>query len=51
MSSEEHILAVEEPGGITRTVEVEISYSPNDTPFVHAALVGLIQGELMAGRR
>lgn len=32
--------------GITVTQEVEISYESHDAPFVHAALVGLVQGEI-----
>lgn len=28
------------------TREVSVTYQPNDVPFVHAALVGLIQGEI-----
>lgn len=32
--------------GITITQEVSVSYESNNFPFVHAALVGLIQGEI-----
>ena len=32
------------PFGITRTVEVRITYEANDKPHVHAALVGLCPG-------
>lgn len=34
---------------ITVTREVSVSYSANDKPFVHAALVGLVQGEIASG--
>lgn len=47
-SSQEDILARdpndsfgEESVGITRTVEVSVTYAPNDATWVHAALVGL----------
>ena len=34
-------------GGITVTREVHVtSIQTNDLPFVHAALVGLVQGEI-----
>jgi len=36
--------------GITVTQEVSISYAKEDTPFVHAALVGLVQGEALRRR-
>ena len=32
--------------GITVTSEVTVTYSKLDVPFVHAALVGLVQGEI-----
>lgn len=32
--------------GIHVTKEVSVSYHPTEVPFVHAALVGLIQGEI-----
>ena len=35
-----------DPNAITVTREVSVSYHPNDVQFVHAALVGLIQGEI-----
>lgn len=35
-----------EHGGITRTTEVSVTYESSDKPFVHAALVGLVQGEI-----
>lgn len=35
-----------EPTGITVTKEVEVTYQPSDVQFVHAALVGLVQGEI-----
>ena len=35
-----------EPDGITVTREVSVSYQPSNVPFVHASLVGLIQGEI-----
>lgn len=31
-------------GEITRTTEVSVTYETSDKPFVHAALVGLVQG-------
>lgn len=33
-------------GVITVTTEVEISYQSMEKPFVHASIVGLIQGEI-----
>jgi len=38
---------------VIRTVEVQISYEKNETPMIHACLVGLVQGQAMerlAGR-
>lgn len=32
--------------GITVTHEVSVTYGAQDAPFVHAALVGLVQGEI-----
>jgi hypothetical protein len=32
--------------GITVTREVSVTYQTHDTPFVHASLVGLVQGEI-----
>ncbi|GAB7359185.1 hypothetical protein MBLNU230_g5252t1 [Neophaeotheca triangularis] len=32
--------------GITRTMEVSVTYESSNAPFVHAALVGLVQGEI-----
>lgn len=37
---------MERPVGIRVIREVEVTYQPADAPFVHAALVGLIQGEI-----
>lgn len=51
ISSEEHMVHHELPtlgNGINVTREVNISYETSDTPFVHAALVGLIQGMIGA---
>ncbi|KAI9695654.1 MAG: hypothetical protein M1820_008501 [Bogoriella megaspora] len=48
-ASDEDILASrnnQQLYGITRTLEVEITYEPNDKPFVHAALVGLCPGTI-----
>ncbi|KAI5271306.1 hypothetical protein E4T47_05372 [Aureobasidium subglaciale] len=45
--------AQQDPEAVIRTVEVEISYEKNETPMIHAALVGLVQGQAMerlAGR-
>lgn len=36
----------ESPGGITVTTSVEVSYESRNVPYVHAALVGLVQGEI-----
>ncbi|KAL9067258.1 MAG: hypothetical protein Q9157_006879 [Trypethelium eluteriae] len=35
---------IQNPFGITRTMEVQITYEANDKPHVHAALVGLCPG-------
>ena len=35
-----------EPSGIMVTSEVSITYESSDSPYVHAALVGLVQGEI-----
>ncbi|KEQ95350.1 hypothetical protein AUEXF2481DRAFT_29434 [Aureobasidium subglaciale EXF-2481] len=46
-------VAQQDPEAVIRTVEVEISYEKNETPMIHAALVGLVQGQAMerlAGR-
>lgn len=51
-SSEENIVPHDsqifamEPTGIMVTHEVSVSYQPSDVQFVHAALVGLVQGEI-----
>ena len=37
-------------GAITVTTEVEVTYEKMEAPFLHAALVGLIQGEMMNPR-
>lgn len=51
-SSEENIVphtpevfSMQQPG-ITVTHEVTVTYQPSDVQFVHAALVGLVQGEI-----
>jgi hypothetical protein len=52
-SARDGFTSQQDPFSITRTVEVEVSHSDNATPLIHAALVGLIQGERMerlAGR-
>ena len=36
----------EQHGEIQVTHEVSVSYEPSNVPYVHAALVGLIQGEI-----
>lgn len=36
---------LEDPG-ITVMTEVSVTYQTSDMPFVHAALVGLVQGEI-----
>ncbi len=38
------------PQGIQVTREVEVAYQPSDAPFVHAALVGLVMGEILNPR-
>lgn len=35
---------------ITVTREVTVEYEPSDAPFVHAALVGLVQGQIAKPR-
>ncbi|KAI5203880.1 hypothetical protein E4T39_03931 [Aureobasidium subglaciale] len=45
--------AQQDPESLIRTIEVEITYEKNETPMIHAALVGLVQGQAMerlAGR-
>ena len=37
--------------GIQVTHEVSVTYETSDAPFVHAALVGLVQGEIANPRR
>ena len=37
---------MDSPYGIHVTTEVSVTYEPSNAPFVHAALVGLIQGEI-----
>lgn len=37
---------MDDGGGITVTREVSVTYQPSNAPFVHAALVGLVQGEI-----
>lgn len=37
----------QDPLSITRTVEVSVSHDNNDSSLLHAALVGLVQGEQM----
>lgn len=52
-SSHEGFTSQQDPFAITRTVEVQISHDTNDVPLIHAALIGLVQGEMMerlAGR-
>lgn len=53
MSSQENIVPylpdqyeMDHPQGITVTKEVSVTYQPHDTPFIHASLVGLVQGEI-----
>ncbi|KAI4725631.1 hypothetical protein E4T49_06601 [Aureobasidium sp. EXF-10728] len=46
-------LAQQDMSNVVRTVEVSISYESNETPMIHACLVGLVQGQAMerlAGR-
>jgi len=46
-------IAQQDMSQVVRTVEVEISYEKNETPMIHACLVGLVQGQAMerlAGR-
>ncbi|CAJ2508491.1 Uu.00g135170.m01.CDS01 [Anthostomella pinea] len=37
--------------GITVTTEVSVTFQPTDMPYVHAALVGLVQGEIANPRQ
>jgi len=46
-------VAQQDMSQVIRTVEVKISYEKNETPMIHACLVGLVQGQAMerlAGR-
>ncbi|KAH0289303.1 hypothetical protein M436DRAFT_82534 [Aureobasidium namibiae CBS 147.97] len=46
-------VAQQDMSQVIRTVEVQISYEKNETPMIHACLVGLVQGQAMerlAGR-
>lgn len=45
LQSKEHPTETEGPG-IQVTREVTVTYQPSDQAYVHAALVGLIQGEI-----
>ncbi|KAH0362505.1 hypothetical protein KCU65_g7975, partial [Aureobasidium melanogenum] len=50
---QEGFLAQQDLSSVVRTVEVQISYESNETPMIHACLVGLVQGQAMerlAGR-
>jgi hypothetical protein len=53
VSSQENIVPhlpdqyeMDHPHGITVTREVSVTYQTHDAPFVHASLVGLVQGEI-----
>ena len=52
ISSQENIVPhlpeyeMEETHGITVVREVSVTYQPMNAPFVHAALVGLVEGEI-----
>ena len=53
MSSQENIVPhlpnqyeMDHSQGITVTREVSVTYQTYDAPFVHASLVGLVQGEI-----
>lgn len=51
--SPDGFVAQQDMSQVIRTVEVEISYEKNETPMIHACLVGLVQGQAMerlAGR-
>lgn len=52
-ASEDGFVAQQDMSSVIRTVEVQISYESNETPMIHACLVGLVQGQAMerlAGR-
>jgi hypothetical protein len=52
-SGQEGFVAQQDMSQVVRTVEVQISYEKNETPMIHACLVGLVQGQAMerlAGR-
>ncbi|KAH0122956.1 hypothetical protein KCU66_g8495, partial [Aureobasidium melanogenum] len=52
-ASQGGFLAQQDMSSVVRTVEVQISYEANETPMIHACLVGLVQGQAMerlAGR-
>jgi hypothetical protein len=52
ISSQENIVPrlpeyeMEDTHGITVVREVSVTYQPMNAPFVHAALVGLVEGEI-----
>ena len=52
ISSQENIVPrvleyeMEDTHGITVVREVSVTYQPINAPFVHAALVGLVEGEI-----
>ncbi|KAK3686623.1 hypothetical protein LTR37_019645 [Vermiconidia calcicola] len=54
LSSQDNIMPYhphyEMADGITVTREVTVEYEPSDAPFVHAALVGLVQGQIAKPR-
>lgn len=39
-------MADAQPGGITVTKEVQVTVESTEVQFIHAALVGLVQGEM-----
>ncbi|KAI4798037.1 hypothetical protein E4T45_11688 [Aureobasidium sp. EXF-8846] len=52
-TSPDGFVAQQDMSQVIRTVEVQISYEKNETPMIHACLVGLVQGQAMerlAGR-
>jgi hypothetical protein len=46
-SNQEGFVAQQDMSQVIRTVEVQISYEKNETPMIHACLVGLVQGQAM----